>query len=91
MAYDRASDRALDAPRGRGDTARRAVGITGSGSDLAIYAVALYIATAGDVTVIPVNTPADTPVTFAAHPVGYLQVQCRRVTACPAGTVALFD
>lgn len=91
MTYDASKDRMASLAAARSDPARKAVAIVGSATNLALYATSLYIGTAGDVSVVPTYQEDDTPVTFVAHPVGYLQVQCRRVTACPANTVALFD
>lgn len=67
--------------------ARGAVAVIPSDTvDLAPYAKALYIGSAGDLKVIPINNVDGSPVVFANHPVGYCPVQVRRVLA--TGTVA---
>jgi hypothetical protein len=68
--------------------ARNAVAVVPSDTvDLPTPAKALYIGSAGNVTILPINATDDTQtVQFANHPVGYMPVQVRRVMA--AGTSA---
>ncbi|MBL0948338.1 hypothetical protein [Brevundimonas sp.] len=53
-------------------------------TDLSPYAKALYVGTAGDLTLIPAGGAE--AVTLKNHPVGYVAVQARRVLA--TGTTA---
>lgn len=54
------------------------------GADLIPWAKALYVGTAGDLTVVPAGGAV--AVTLKNHPVGYVAVQVRRVLQ--AGTTA---
>lgn len=75
--------------------ARRATAVTPhDANDLTLYAKALYLGQAGDLTVIPAAAADGEAVTLAGHPAGYVPLQVRRVLA--TGTtaddiVALFD
>lgn len=75
--------------------ARRAATVTPSDTvDLSHVAKALYVGGAGDVRLVPVDSPGGAAVTFVNHPIGYLPVQTVRVMA--TGTtaqslLALFD
>lgn len=75
--------------------ARGAAAVTPSDTvDLSVWAKALYVGEAGDLSVIPAGDGALTAVTLRNHPVGYAPVQVRRVlaTGTTAGDiVALFD
>ncbi|MFC0634878.1 spike base protein, RCAP_Rcc01079 family [Brevundimonas balnearis] len=75
--------------------ARRASALTPSDTaDLPEVAKALFLGQGGDLTIIPAGQAGDTPVSFAAHPSGYVPIQTRRVlqTGTTAGQiVALFD
>lgn len=78
------ADRSLDVS----SQARNAVTVTPSDSaDLAVPAKALYIGSAGDIVVLPINATDDSQtVKFSNHPVGYLPLQVRRVLS--TGTIA---
>lgn len=87
--------------------ARRAIAVTPSdtldvtnaaGDGARGYAKGLYIGVTGNVVVIAAgdntNSGAGTPVTFTAHPVGYIPLQVRRVKATGTSAtniVALYD
>jgi len=63
-------------------------------ADLDVYAKALYIGTAGDLTVTLTNMADETSVTFVDHPAGYAPLQVKRVwdTGTDADDiVALYD
>lgn len=82
MAYDQKKDPYNEtSEQARAELpARRAAAVVPSNTvDLETYAKGLYVGVAGDVKVIPVGNADDAPVTFKAHPVGYLQCQVRRV------------
>ncbi len=68
--------------------ARGAFAVTPSDSaDLPTLAKALYVGSAGDLVVLPINATDDTQtVKLANHPVGYVPMQVRRVYA--TGTIA---
>ena len=95
MAYDPSKDPLAARVASASSPARRAQSITPNDSaDLSTYAKALYVGGEGDVAVVPIEAPDDTPVVFASHPVGYLPVQVRRVMATSTtatSIVALFD
>jgi hypothetical protein len=65
------------------------------GTDLNPPAKALYVGSAGDLVVLPINATDDSQtVTLANHPVGYVPIQVRRVFATgtiAAGIIALTD
>lgn len=86
MPYDASHD--LHATGGKTDApASQVVAVTPSDStDLTHYATALYVGTAGNVAVIPINNADGAPVTFTAHASGYMPVRVRRVLA--TGTTA---
>ncbi len=96
MSYDPTQDNS-DAQRSTAvaSQARAAVAVSPSDTvDLTPYAKALYVGSAGDLVIIPVNNADDAPVTFANHPVGYCPVQVRRVKATgtiASGIIALMD
>lgn len=76
--------------------ARGAIAVSPSDStDLATPAKALFIGSAGNVTILPINATDDTQtIQFANHPVGYMPVQIRRVMntgTSASGIVALTD
>lgn len=76
--------------------ARGAFSVSASDTvDLPTPAKALYIGSAGSLTILPINATDDgQTVTFANHPVGYMPVQVRRVLASgltASGIVALTD
>ena len=75
--------------------ARRLQAVTPSDTtDLVITAKALFIGSAGDLSIVPVASPDGEAVTLKNHPVGYVAVQARRVRATgttAAHIVALFD
>jgi len=86
MPYDSAKDQF---PGGasvssQGTTAK--VVTPSDSTDLNPYAKALYIGVSGNVAVVPLNSPDDTPVTFLGHPTGYLRLRVRRVFS--TGTTA---
>lgn len=68
--------------------ARGAYAVSPSDSvDLDPPAKALYVGSAGDLVVLPINAADDTQtVTLANHPVGYVPMQVRRVFS--TGTIA---
>ena len=67
--------------------ARAAVAVTpADNADLATYAKALYIGSAGDIVILPVNNADGATVKLANHPVGYCPIQVRQVFA--TGTMA---
>jgi len=94
VPYDLSQDRAQE----KASTpyqSKKAVAVTKSDTaDILPYAKALYVGTGGDLVIIPVGNRDQDPVTFKAHPVGYMPVQVRRVLS--TGTtasqiVALYD
>ena len=96
MAYDPTKDE-MDAQRSTAisSQARTAVAVTPSDTvDLTTYAKALYVGSAGDLAILPVNNTDGNPVTLANHPVGYCPIQVRRVYSTgtiASGIVALVD
>ncbi len=65
----------------KSDTVDISVGPNGA------YAKAIYVGSAGDVTVLPVDAVNDTDVVlFSNHPVGYMPLQVRRIMS--TGTTA---
>ena len=82
MPYDRTKDPLDNLSGGAAGPGRRAAAVTPSdANDLPTYARALYVGVAGDLAVIPVGNADGAPVTFKAHPVGYVPVAIRRVLA----------
>lgn len=96
--YDSAKDR-FPASLSSYEPARNGVAVTPSDTtDLATYAKALYIGTAGDIAVIFANDKSNggdgTPVLFVGHPAGYAPLQVRRVMSTNTAAddiVALYD
>lgn len=87
MVYAPASDKYSQYPKTLNSPARNAVAVVTSDTvDLSIYAKKLWIGVTGDVKVILVGDLDAAPVTFKAVPVGWLEVQVRRVFA--TGTTA---
>lgn len=79
MPYAAASDPYAFGGLG-GAFARKVTAVSPSDStDLTTYARALYIGVTGDVKVILADDLDSNPVTFKAHPVGYLPAVVRRV------------
>lgn len=88
MSYDTTADN-NNAQRSTeiSSQARGAVAVSPSNTvDLTTYAKGLYIGTAGDLKILPVNNDDAAPVTLANHPVGYCPIQVRRVYS--TGTTA---
>jgi hypothetical protein len=87
MPYDRTKDPLDNLSGGASGPGRRAASVTPSdASDLSSYARGLYVGGTGDLVVIPVGNADGAPVTFKAHPIGYMPVAVRRVLA--TGTTA---
>ena len=87
MPYDRTKDPLDNLSGGASGPGRRASAVTPSDAgDLSAYARALYVGGVGDLVVIPVGNADGSPVTFKAHPIGYMPVAIRRVLA--TGTTA---
>jgi hypothetical protein len=86
MAYDANKDSYKLFQHDASSTARKVISVTTSdATDLTIYAKALYIGVAGDISVLPVGQ--ESSVVFKNHPVGYfVGCQVRRVNA--TGTTA---
>jgi len=88
MAYDPTKDE-MDAQRSTAISSQARAGnavIPSDTVDLTTYAKGLYIGSAGDIKILPVNNDDSNPITLANHPVGYLRYQVRRVYA--TGTMA---
>lgn len=94
MPADPTKDRGGSLPRTAGQPARGAAAVTPNDTtDLPTYARALFIGTAGNISVIPVNNDDAAPVTLKVA-AGVLPVQVRRVRATgttAADIVALYD
>ncbi len=96
MTYDPTKDE-QDAQRSTAisSQARSAVAVTpADATDLATYAKALYVGSAGDLVILPVNNADGATVKLANHPVGYCPIQVRQVYATgtvASGIIALVD
>lgn len=96
MTYDATKDQG-DAQRSTAVSSQARAGAAVSPSDtvdLTTYAKALYVGSAGDLKILPVNNDDSSPVTLANHPVGYCPVQVRRVYSTgttASGIIALMD
>lgn len=87
MPYDISRDvQRTGAESARGGPANKSAAVTPSDSvDLADYGC-VYLGGAGTIVIIPVDNADGAPITYVAHPIGYMQIRARRVLA--TGTTA---
>ena len=86
MPYNSLLDRYPAPPIGGGPASRADVVTPNDTGELAIYYEALYVGTAGDLTVTPKRNTSDTGILFQNVPVGWFPVAVRKVWA--TGTLA---
>jgi hypothetical protein len=87
MPYDSTKHPEAYVPTAQSTNGRKVTVVVPSDTvDFTSYPSKLYIGVAGDVKCIPVGNDDASPVTFKSVPVGFLEIQVRRVFA--TGTAA---
>ena len=80
MGYNNTKDLYEQFPELASNPSRMMAAVTpNDATDLPTFAKALYIGATGDVSVVPLEAPDDTPVVFNSHPIGYMPCMVRRV------------